>query len=92
MADIPFTQYLRPDGRPVPVSISRPDEISAIAGQIMAAGYRFECEHLSTGHASLTIAGRDDDADIEVVVNGPEVPIAIDRMVKRFGAKLGVAT
>lgn len=91
MSDIPFTQYMRPNGRPVPVSIERPDEISAVAERIRDRGYRFECEHLLTGHVSLTIAGPDDDEDIEVVTNGPEVPVAIDRMVKRFAAKIGVS-
>jgi hypothetical protein len=90
MADIPFTQYLRPDGRQTDVSIDRPDDISSLATKIIELGYRFECEHLSTGHASLTIAGADDDEDIEVVTNGPEVPAAVDRMVKRFASKIGV--
>ena len=92
MSDIPFTQYLRPDGRAVPVSIDRPEEISTLAQRIIDAGFQFECEHLSTGHASLTIAGPDYDEDIEVVENGPAVPVAIDRMVKRFAAKIGVAS
>lgn len=91
MADIPFTQYLRPDGRRTAVTIDRPAEISDLAEQIIKAGFRFECEHLSTGHVSFTIAGEDDDADIEVVTNGPDVPVAIDRMVKRFAAKLSVS-
>lgn len=88
MAEIPFTQYLRPDGRTVPVTINRPDDIAVLAEFIREHGFRFECEHLSTGHVSLTIAGPDDDADIAVVANGPEVPLAIDQMVVRFAAKL----
>lgn len=91
MADIPFTQYLRPDGRTTQVSIHRPDEISSLASRIVEAGYKFECEHLMTNHASLTIAGPDGDEDIEVVANGPEVPGAVDRMVRRFAKKIGVA-
>jgi len=91
MADIPFTQYLRPDGRKAAVSIDRPDEIARLADRIIGRGFRFECEHLTTGHASLTIAGADDDEDIEVVRNGPEVPAAVDRMITRFAAKIGVA-
>ena len=91
MADIAFTQYMRPDGRKAAVTIDRPDEIAALANRITERGFRFECEHLSTGHVSLTIAGRDDDVDIEVVANGPDVPVAIDRMVKRFARKLPVS-
>lgn len=88
MPDIHFTQYLRPDGRREPVTIDRPEEIAKLASLITDRGYRFECEHLPTGHASLTIAGPDDDEDIEVVPNGPEVPAAVDRMIKRFAAKI----
>lgn len=91
MADIPFTQYLRPNGRRAEVSIDRPAEIATLADRIIERGFRFECEHLSTGHASLTIANDDDDHDIEVVTNGPDVPVAVDRMVRRFAAKIGVA-
>ena len=88
MPDIHFTQYLRPDGRREPVTIDRPEEIAKLASLITDRGYRFECEHLATGHASLTIAGLDDDEDIEVVPNGPEVPAAVDRLIKRFAAKI----
>ena len=91
MADIPFTQYLRPDGRRAEVSIERPDEISTLANRIIERGFRFECEHLTTGHASLTIADANDDHDIEVASNGPDVPLAVDRMIKRFAAKIGVS-
>jgi len=91
MPEIPFTQYLRPNGRKAEVSIDRPDEIANLAHRIIERGFRFECEHLTTGHASLTIAGPDDDEDIEVVQNEPDVPIAIDRMVKRFASKIGAA-
>jgi hypothetical protein len=91
MPDIPFTQYLRPNGRRAEVSIERPDEIADLAQRIIDRGFRFECEELSTGHCSFTIAGPDDDEDIEVVMNGPAVPPAIDRMIKRFAAKIGEA-
>lgn len=83
---IPFTQYLRPDGRARDVSIERPEEIERKALQIIQAGYVFECEELTTGHASLTIADprKGDDVAIEVVPNGPAVPDAVDRLVEGF--------
>jgi hypothetical protein len=84
MADIPFTQYMRPNGRQVVVSIDRPAEIAAKAEKIIARGFRFECEHLTTGHASLTIADDRGDHAIEVVANGPEVPLAVDRLITNF--------
>lgn len=90
MADIPFTQYLMPNGRQSPVTIDRPQDIATKAFAIIERGYRFECEMLSDYcTVSLTIANDDDDHEIEVVPNGPEVPIAIDRMVKRFATKIG---
>jgi hypothetical protein len=92
MADIPFTQYLMPNGRKSPVLIDRPDDVAAKARAIIDRGYRFECEMLSDySTVSLTIADDDDDHEIEVCPNGPEVPVAIDRMVERFAAKIGVA-
>ena len=84
VTDIAFTQYMRPDGRPVPVRIDRPDDIAAKAHSIIARGYRFECEQLMDGDISLTITDDEADHDIEVVPNGPEVPAAIDRMIERF--------
>jgi hypothetical protein len=82
---IPFMQYLRPNGRRVPVEIDRPAEIEALAQEFIARGGYFECEELSTGHASLT-AGHPDaeesDIAIEVVRNGPAVPDAVDRLVR----------
>lgn len=82
-ASIPFTQYLFPNGRKVKVSIERPLEIATKAADIIASGKRFECEMLTTGDVSLTIADDDGDQDIEVVPNGPDVPAAVDRLVLR---------
>ncbi|MER9355514.1 hypothetical protein NKI61_19790 [Mesorhizobium sp. M0514] len=83
-ASIPFTQFLRPNGRLVSVSIERPAEVATKAQAIIAAGYRFECEELTTGDVSLTVANDDDgDLEIEVVPNGPTVPAAVDRLVER---------
>lgn len=86
---IPFTQFMRPDGRPVEVSIERPDHVAAKAKSIIDRGYRFECEHLTTGEVSLTVAGEDDDLDIEICSNGPGlVGPAVDRLVDRVHAAL----
>ena len=86
---IPFTQYLMPNGRRDSVWIERPAPIVEKAKAIIAKGYAFECEMLSDCRSvSLTITDPDEgDLDIEVVANGPDVPVAIDRMVERFAAK-----
>ncbi|MEH2695620.1 hypothetical protein GFL93_12645 [Rhizobium leguminosarum bv. viciae] len=88
MPDIHFTQYLMPDGRPSDVRIDRPDHIAEKAQEILSKGFKFECEMLSDYRTiSLTITHpKDGDLEIEVVPNGPEVPVAIDRMIERFAA------
>jgi hypothetical protein len=83
---IPFTQYLRPDGRRTSVEVDRPAEIEQLAERFIAAGGRYECEELTTGHASLTAVHPEcetGDCAIAVVNNGPEVPAAVDRVVRR---------
>lgn len=83
---IPFTQFLRPDGRRRAVTIERPQDIEAKANKIIAAGYEFQCEELSTGQCSFTIFDPHDEEDvaIEVCENGPHVPFAVDRLVSSF--------
>lgn len=80
---IPFTQYLRPDGRKRPVDIERSPEIEAIAQRFIESGGKYECEELRTGHASLTAVKYGDDVAIELTMNGPLVPDAVDRLVKK---------
>lgn len=92
MKAIPFTQYMMPNGRRQAVHIDRPDEISVRAEKIIERGYRFEVEMLSDFQTiSLTIANDEDDHEIEICQNGPEVPDAIDRMIVRFADKLGIS-
>lgn len=87
---IEFTQYLRPNGRMTLVEISRPDEIEKLATEVIEAGGRFECEELRTGHASLTVSYDGDDIAIELCRNGPEVPHAVDRLVRIAHGKLQI--
>lgn len=88
---IPFTQYMRPNGRKVSVSIERPADIEKIACGFIERGGWFEVEHLVTGHASLTacfvIDGEPDDIAIRVVENGPAFPMAVDDLVREAAAK-----
>lgn len=88
MRHIPFTQFLRPDGRQRVALINRPDEVAEQAERIIAAGYHFECEELSTGHVSFAVSNGDGDHDIEVCLNGPGVPVFVDRLIIRFAATL----
>jgi hypothetical protein len=83
---IPFTQYMRPDGRKVKVSIERPAEIEALAKRFIEAGGWFDAEHLTTGHVSLTagfvIDDESDEIAIRVVENGQSVLGAVDELVR----------
>jgi hypothetical protein len=87
---IEFTQYLRPDGRRTLTEIDRPPKIEALARQIVERGGRFESEHLTTGHASFTVAYMGDDIAIRVCQNGPDVPAAVDQLVIDAAGKLNI--
>ena len=84
---IEFTQFLLPNGQRKTVLIERPSEIEALADKFIAGGGWFECEVLTTGQVSLTACMNRDDGDndleIEVVNNGPDVVDAVDRLVQR---------
>lgn len=94
MKPIPFTQYIRPHGRAVQTTIYRPIPIADLAEKIVTAGYRFESEHLSTGEASLSAHNivTEEDGVIVIVDNGPQVPAAVDELVKTIAKKLGLTS
>jgi hypothetical protein len=79
---IPFTQYLRPNGRRRPMTIDRPQPIEDLASAVDIAGGKFTCEELSTGEVSVACEYGDQDIACEVCPNGPEVEAAVDRMIK----------
>lgn len=85
---IPFTQYLRPDGRRRLVKVERPPAVEAKAHKILERGYRFECEMLDVEpplpDVSFTITDEDGDQAIELCRNGPEVLEAVDRLIMAF--------
>lgn len=91
---IPFTQFLRPDGRKQSVTIDRPPEIEALARDVMRAGYRMEAEVLTTGEVSFEIVKDVPDPDegdslaIEICSNGPEVEGAVDRLILEAAHRL----
>ena len=86
MVAIPFTQYLRPNGRKFQTSIERPKEIADKAFKLIDSGYRFEAEILTTGQVSFTIhdIAEEEDVAIEICANGPLVPSAVDRLIAKF--------
>ena len=87
MPEIPFIQFMRPNGRQVDALIDRPQEIYDKAMKILEAGYGFTCEQLMNGMISLTISendGEGEDAAIELCKNTKAVPIAVDKLVTEF--------
>lgn len=82
MKEIPFTQYMMPDGRKREQFIERPDEIADIALAFIKSGGRFEMEMLSDYvTVSLTAERGDDVVAHELCVNGPEIADAVDKLI-----------
>lgn len=79
---IPFTQYLRPDGRTKGVEIDRPAEIEDAAKRLIDSGCVFEIEELSDGTVSMTCERDDEVLAHELCPNGPDVPTTVDRMIQ----------
>jgi len=81
-------QARRGDRRPTPAGQAVPD-LRPRLDAIKVAGLRLECEVLTTGEVSLTITDPEEgDFDSEVVANGPGVPSAIDRLIRRFDVEV----
>jgi len=79
---IPFTQYLRPDGRTRPVTVDRPADIEALAKKVIDKGWTFCIEELRTGEVSMTVSDGEVDVAVRLCDNGPSVPAMIDELVK----------
>ncbi len=89
MIAVQFTQYLRPDGRTKLITLSVADDLFANVEAIKNIGARLECEVLMNGIVSLTICDPDegDDFDIRLTANGPDVPKAVDDLIRQFTEK-----
>lgn len=83
-----FTQYMMPNGRKVPVSITLegPIELESKVQSILDAGLSFGIEMLTTGQISMTIEdiANGMDADIRVCNNGPGVPEKVKELIMGF--------
>lgn len=78
-----FTQYLLPDGRQRRTATWVPFSTAANAERLTDAGYRLECEVLTTGAVSFTIHDpkKEEDVAIEICDNGAEVPGTVVRLI-----------
>jgi len=78
---IPFTQFLRPNGRRSQIYIRRPREVADKADAVIRLGGRFTAEELMTGLVSLACEYDDRDVALEVCENGPKVMETADKVV-----------
>mgnify|MGYP000255661942 CR=1 FL=1 len=82
---IPITQFMRPNGRPVQQHLEVDEQTAYDCGVIRMNGYRFECEELINGLVSLTITDDECDHAIEMCNNAPgQVLEAFKTMTSKF--------
>ena len=85
--EIPFTQYLLPDGRQKPVTVGVEDEAAVAARALVESGVRFEVEILRDGLIWLTAVREDDEGETVLLAsqlcsNGPAVHDAVAVLVR----------
>lgn len=80
--NIPFTQFLMPDGRQKSVEIDRPEPIATLAKGLIDQGCRFEIEMLQTGEISMEVMRHGKPITGEICANGPDVPRRVDKMIQ----------
>lgn len=85
MPDIPFTQFLRPDGRRTAVTIDMPQDIFDLAQEFIAAGGSYTSELLPGDDVSLCaeFTVEDERRDVVCVVcfNNSSVPVAVEQLI-----------
>ena len=85
MKYIPFTQFVRPDGRQRAEYISLEDDCAEKYIEIAAAGCRLTCEFLMNGQCSFCIEEPIlGDYACAMSENGPNVPTVISKMIRDF--------
>ena len=86
MPAIPFTQFLRPDGRRTSTVIDMPQEIHDLAQEFIAAGGAYTSELLPGDDVSLCaeFGVEDERRDVVCVVcfNNSSVPDSVEELVR----------
>lgn len=87
MPEIPFTQFLRPEGKPTLTYIDVPLEIELLAVRFIEEGGRFTSELLRDNVtvslcAEFTIDGELQDIASTLAPNGPPVVEAVHQLVR----------
>jgi len=78
-------QFLRPDGRNRYCRCSLPIEQQSAYLEMLDYDCRFEAEELQNGTVSVTISNGEEDIDISLTANGPEVREGMIAMLERHG-------
>ena len=84
---IPFTQYIRPNGRQRLVYTKDglyTENVYKKAQEIIDAGFWFEIEELPNEMISMTVTDHDDDWSRRVTYNTANVPINVVEMIEQF--------
>ncbi len=79
---VTFTQFLRPDGRRQSITIDMPDDVGPLVAELTAAGWKLEIEVLREGSVHADVCNSEEQLAVVVVPNGPEVPGAIETMLR----------
>jgi hypothetical protein len=85
---VPFTQFLRPDGRRKVIALAVDKNTHEKAMTIINAGLSFEIEILTTGVVSATLSSRDADLLFDVGPNDDTLPGRMCRLIDRAFADL----
>ncbi len=83
--EIPFTQFLRPNGRQVPTSVMVGDAEYAAYQKLASMGFRLTVEQLMNGIVSQCIEDPElGDFDSVLTQNNEQVKIQLSKMLLRF--------
>jgi hypothetical protein len=84
---IPFTQYILPNGRQKQIEFTTDDEdVFSKSLQLLGAGYSFSVEVLTTGQVSACIVDdqEEEDAVVKICNNSEELTHNINAMILAF--------
>lgn len=76
-------QFVPPYGRKKHIPVELPNDVLDQYLAMTSRGIRLEAIILSNGQVSLTVAGRKENYDLEVVPNGPFIQTALREMLLR---------
>jgi hypothetical protein len=87
MSEIEFeasvVQFMRPDGVEKPQVCNLPTEVLPAYLEMRDHDCRFEAEELQDGMVSVTISSGEEDIDISLTANGPDVREGMIAMLER---------